>query len=143
MEEVRDFNGDLRIGKQAEKWVLDNFGGRDGFNDILLNAEVKASLRNGYIFIEEWSDTERGIKGWLYKLNDNQPVMFINVDQNIGVVIVVKHLKERFEEIKENYKITLKESERNGRIWKSEGRAIRADEFDRVYLIPAMKGKGL
>lgn len=124
---------DLSTGTKAERMVLSWTGGKNGFNDLLINVEVKNSWHGGDICIEEDSIKEQGKKGWIYTTNADN-VIFVDYDKENAALIETSHLKQIYEQVKDNYPLNTQTTTDNGHTWTSTHRRIPLSKFAYVFM---------
>ena len=142
MDEPRNFHKDLAIGRRAERWFLEKFGGKDGCNDVMTHIEIKNSFRHDSIFLEDKSDVERNVLGWVWKLKTDN-VVFVDTENNKAIIIKKEELVIRYRQVRSNYRMIEQISKRGNRTWKSQGHWIKIKDFDHLVMEFVGKDDGL
>jgi len=130
---MRRWSKDLTKGEKGETMLLRWFGGKNGFNDLLINAEIKNTWHGGKITIEEDSIIEKGKKGWLYTTKADC-VIFVDYENEQAIAVETSELRNRYMKIKEKYELFTQKTEQAGEIWTSTHRCIPINQFCHVFL---------
>jgi hypothetical protein len=130
---MRSWSEDLNgKGSKGEELIKSWFGGTLGYNDILINSEIKNNWHGGDLCIEESSVVEQDKPGWIYTTKADN-IIFLDYENEQAVIIEAHELKRTYMKIKDRYELRTQTTDRNGNSWHSTHRWIPINKFSYTY----------